>query len=435
MWSDKLRLNKQLIRSVKEVGYTSPTELQLKTINRIIGGQDLIAIAPEGCGKTTTIVLGALNRFSYKPDGVPQVLILVPDQEAVFAMIAHFDLLNKNSAIRIVGLHTGGGVDQQMDDLAEGADIVIASPERARAIYLKLGLNLNKVTLFIIDDAHEIVKLGLQLPVTELSNSIDKCQRLVFSEVMHDKLERMIMPFMNTPAEIEVDGSFDQKIPTYQQLLYHVPNFGTKLNLLTLFMQDDELFTKTVVFANTKQTAEKIYQQLQNRQRTTVMLLAPAAFELKQVSAISEFTEDESARVLIIANENEQETDLTNIPFIIHFDLPADKDTFIKHVTKATDSNDDDTVAITFATDIELNQVRKIEQATGQKMEAGELPEDLVIEKDHKQKEAEKEKKPVRVDPNKHVPGEAFHTKKPENAKTFNFSSGEKAKMNKKRKH
>jgi hypothetical protein len=90
---------------------------------------------------------------------------------------------------------------------------------------------------------------------------------------------------------------------------------------------------------------------------------------------------------------------------------------------------------LTFATDIELDQVRKIEQATGQKMQNAELPEELVIEKDRKQKESEKVVKPVKVDPNKHVPGEAFHEKKPENAKTYNLSANKKAKMNKKKNH
>lgn len=66
-WSDKLKLNKQLLRSVNEAGFANPKELQLKTINRIIGGQDIIAIGPEGSGKTTTYVLGVLNRFNYVP--------------------------------------------------------------------------------------------------------------------------------------------------------------------------------------------------------------------------------------------------------------------------------------------------------------------------------------------------------------------------------
>lgn len=435
VWAEKFKLNKQLVKAVTEAGFETPTELQLKTITRITGGQDVIGIGPEGIGKTTALVLATLNRFNYKAEGVPLALILAPDQERVFEIVTQFERFNRNTSIRIVSLHNGTPVDQQMDDLADGADIVIATPDRARAIYLKLGLNLNKVTFLVIDDAHLIVKKGLQLPVAELANSIDKGQHVVFSEVMHDKLAKMIAPFMVNAALIEVDELPEAKVATHPQMLYHVPNFGTKVNLLNLFMYDEELFTKTVVFANTKLTAEKLYKSLENRLRKAVAVLSPTFYEFNQVKDIEEFKADEQLRVLIVANEGLENIDLKNIPFIIHFDLPQDKDLFIAHVVNTNSDTDEETLAITFATDIELDQVRKIEQATGQKMQNADLPDDLIIEKDRKQKESEKVKQPAKVDPNKHVPGEAFHEKKPENAKTYNYSSGTKAKMNNKRKH
>ncbi|MCQ6959511.1 DEAD/DEAH box helicase [Mucilaginibacter sp. JC4] len=435
MWADKFKLNKQLIKSVNDAGFDNPKELQLKTLNRIIGGQDVIAIGPEGCGKTTVLVLATLNRFKHSADGVPKALILAPDQEKVFEILAQFDRLNRNQSIRIVSLHAGQTTEQNMDDLADGSDIVVATPDRARAIYLKLGLNLNKVDFFAVDDAQLIIKKGLQLPVVELANSIGKAQHLVFTEVMHDKLEKMIVPFMQLPATIEVEEMPEEQLPVHPQMLYHLPNFGTKLNLLNLFLYDEELFTKTVVFANTRLTAETIYKSLYNRLRNAVTTINPLSFEYNKVKDISEFKADSSLRVLIVANEGTEDIDVTGIPFIIHLDLPAEKDIYIKHIENHDIDAEDETLALTFATDLELDQVRKIEQATGQKMQKADLPEELVMEKDRKQKESEKVKKVVKPDPNQYVPGEAFHEKKPENSKTYNYSSGTKAKMNMKKKH
>jgi superfamily II DNA/RNA helicase len=435
VWAEKFKLKKQLIKSVIDAGFNTPKEIQLKTLNRIIGGQDVIGVGPEGCGKTTTYVLSTINRFNHDAEGVPRVLILAPDQEKIFGIVAQFEQLNRNKSLTIVSLHAGTTTEQQMDELADGADIVVATPDRARAIYLKLGLNLNKVELLVIDDAQQIVKKGLQLPVVELANSIGKAQHLVFSEVLHDKLNKMIEPFMQLPAIIEVEELPDEKLQVHPQMLYHVPNFGTKLNLLNLFLYDDELFTKTVVFANTRQTAEKIYKSLENRMRNAVAVLNPTFFEYNSVKDISEFKANAEQRVLVIANEGTEEVDLKNIPFIIHIDLPLDKDVYINHVVNHAPDADDETLALTFATDLELDQVRKIENATGQKMQKSDLPDELVIEKDRKAKETEKEKQPAKVDPNKYVPGEAFHEKKPENSKTYNFSSGYKAKLNNKKKH
>ncbi|WP_374951096.1 DEAD/DEAH box helicase [Mucilaginibacter sp.] len=436
-WAEKFKLKKQLIKSVIEAGFETPKEIQLKSLGRITGGQDVIGIGPEGCGKTATYVISTINRFNHDAEGVPRVLILAPDQEKIFEIVALFDLLNRNKSLTIVTLHAGTGTEQQMDELADGADIVIATPDRARAIYLKLGLNLNKVELLIIDDAQQIVKKGLQLPVVELANSIGKAQHLVFSEVMHDKLEKMIAPFMHLPTTIEVEELPDQQLSMHPQMLYHLPNFGTKVNLLNLFMQDEELFTKTVVFANTRQTAETVYKSLHNRMRNAVAILNPTDYEFNLVKDISEFKANQALRTLVVANENTELIDLQGIPFIIHLDLPADRDVYINHVSNHHGDEDDETLALTFATDLELDQVSKIEHTTGQKMQRAELPENLVIEKERKQKEAEKElaKKPVKADPNKYEPGAAFHEKKPENSKTYNFSSGYKAKLNNKKKH
>jgi len=429
-WLEKLKLNKQLIRSITEAGYLAPKEIQLKTLSRINGGQDVIAVGPEGCGKTTTYVLGVLNRLKYNAEGVPLVLILVPDKECVLAVIAQFELLNKNNAISIVGLYAAPGIETQMNALADGADIVVATPDRGRAIYLKLGLNLNKIELLIVDDAEVIVKQGLQLPVAELANSITKCQHLVFTEVIHDKLNKMIAPFMKLPAIVEVEENEAEKLETWPQVLYHVPNFGTKLNLLNLFVQDEELFTKTVVFVNTRQTAEKVYKSFQNRLKNVASIL-PASVGTSG-DAVEEFKRDDLARVLIVVNENSEAIDLHGIPFLLHFELPVDKETFIGRII-SNKPVDEEKLAITFTTDLELNLVRKIEQATGQKIPAAELPEDLLIEKEKKTVESENLPKKKKL--NEPVAGEAFHEKKASNSKTYNYSSGLKAKMSNKKKH
>ncbi|WP_221452680.1 DEAD/DEAH box helicase [Mucilaginibacter sp. FT3.2] len=430
VWFEKLKLKKQLVRSVNEAGFTNPKELQLKTLSRIVGGQDIIAIGHEGSGKTTTYVLGVLNRFNYAPEGVPRVLILVPEKEDVFGVIEQFDRLNKNKSIKIVGLYVAPGIDAQMDALADGADIVVATPDRARAIYLKLALNLNKVDMFVVDDADEMIKKGLQLPVVELANSIGKSQKLVFTEVMHSKLQKMLDPFMHEPAIVEVEALAEKPLETHPQFLYNVPNFGTKLNLLNLFMYDEELFTKTVVFVNTRATADKVYKSLQTRLRTAVAYLNPQFFDSPGFKSIADFKADESSRVLLVANENEETLDLTDIPFLIHFDLPAEKDLFIERVTNHKPESENETMALTFATDLELSQVKKIEQASGKKIVIAELPEELIIEKEVKAK-----KEAPKPNPDAPIVGAAFHEKKAANSKTYNFSSGQKAKMNNKRKH
>jgi len=243
----------------------------------------------------------------------------------------------------------------------------------------------------------------------------------------------MIAPFMKQPAIVEVEELNDTPLDTYQQILYNLPNFRTKLNLLSLFMQDDELFTKVVVFVNTRITANTVYKNLKPQLRDSVVILNPMFSEDKGISDINIFKSDDKLRVLIIANENSEDVDISTTPIFIHLDLPEEKELFVNRVIKKT--GEEDTLAITFATDIELVQVKKIEQVIGRKMALSELPDDLIIDKERKEKEESTEKKPSKADKNAPVAGEAFHEKKAANAKTYNYSSGTKAKMNNKRKH
>ncbi len=412
-------------------GYLAPKEIQARTMSRILGGQDLIAIGPEGSGKTTTYVLATLMRLKYGFEEAPRALILVPTKERVEEVVAQFNLLNRNDSFRIVGIHADGSMEAQVNELTDGVDIVVAVPARARAVYLKLGLNTNKIQMFVVDDAAEMVKLGMQLPINELANSIQKCQHLIFTDVLHERLELMIEPFMKFPAVIEVEDLGEDQTETYTQLLYHVPNFRTKLNLLNLMLKDAEVFDKVVVFVNTRLTAQTLSKDLFDGKATDIFVFKPLFFDEAGFDHIDDFKADTEARVLIIANEGLPNLDLTGIPFIFHFELPVLKETYLDRIIK---QDEEEVVAITFATDLELPQVRKIEQAIGQKIELADLPEDLLIEQTGKAA-MQKNKQTKQNAEEEAYRDAAFHQKKESNSKTTNYGIGQKAIMNKKKKH
>ncbi|MEH3115310.1 DEAD/DEAH box helicase [Pedobacter terrae] len=420
---DKLKLSKPLIAAMTDAGFLTAKEIQTRTMSRILGGQDVIAVGPEGSGKTTTYVLATLMKLKYAFEEAPRALILVPDIEHVDHVLEQFKLLNRNSTFRILGIDSRGTIETQMNEVTDGCDIIVAVPDRARALYLKLALNTNKIQLFIVDNAELIVKKGLQLPVVELANSAYKSQHVVFTEVMHDKLKHMIAPFMkDSAATIEVDEIGEKQAEVYQQMLYQVPNFRTKLNLLTLLLNDAEVFDKVVVFVNTRLTAQTVYKNFNQHKEGEISIYRPLFFDDRGFDDINDFKENPQARILIVANENSGELNIERLPFIFHFELPEQKETLIKRIVKY---GNEDVVAITFSTDIELIEVKKIEQAIGQKMNIMELPEGLKVveaaDKSKKKKSAEEDEDSER--------GAAFHEKKASNLKTYNYSAGAKAKM------
>lgn len=425
---DKLKLSKQLVSAMTEAGYLSAKEIQARTMSRIIGGQDIIAVGPDGSGKTTTYVLGVLMKLKYSTDEAPKVLILVPDQERVLTVIDQFKMLSGNRNLRIMGLYGTGGMEETILDLLEGVDIVVATPTRARAVYLKLGLNLNRLQMLIVDDAEVIVKQGMQLPVCELARSAGKVQHLIFTTVVHEKLNNMIDQFMNFPVTIEVDELGEAQATTHELLLYQVPNFKTKQNLLNMLLRDDEVFTKVVVFVNTRLTAQKLSNVLHAARPGDIAVLNPLFFDEAGFDHIDDFKETPEARILIVANEGVTNPDLTDIPFIFHFEIPEQKETFLSRVVK---NGEEEVVAITFATDMELVDLKKIEQSLGFKIPVMDLPEGLVIDKAVKPAKIKTEK----VTDDAPKGGGAYHDKKESNTKEYNYGIGQKAKMTMKKKH
>lgn len=429
---DKLKLSKSLVIAMTDAGYLTPKEIQAKAMSRILGGQDIIAVAPEKSGKTTTYVLGVLMRLKYTKDDAPKVLILVADQERAIAVIDQFVSLSKNRDLNIMGLYGTGGMDAEISELALGVDIVVATPTRARAVYLKLGLNLSKLQTFIVDDAALIVKQGMQLPVAELARSAGRCQHLVFTEVIHEKLHKMIDPFMNFPTLIEVEEFADAETEVVTQWLYQVPNYKTKVHLLHTLLRDDEVFDKAVVFVNSRLTAQKLVKSIESQKEGEYSMLKPLHFDENGFDDFEDFKQTPEARVLVVANEGAGNLDLSGIPFIFHFEVPEEKETFLSRIVKDPAASEE-VVSITFASDLELLQVRKIEQSIGHKMEVMELPEEVAVDKP-KKKTVDKNRivKDTDMQP---AGGGAFHEKKDSNSKNYNYGIGKKLKMTMKKKH
>lgn len=414
-----------------ELGYLQPKEMQSRTLPRMVGGQDVVAIGPKGSGKTTAYVLAMLTKLKYGFEEAPRALVLVPTRERLDEVMACLDLINRNKTIRIVALHNDENIDTQVEDVTDGCDIVVALPNRARAVYLKLGLNVNKLQMFVVDDASEMVKQGLQLPVNELAASSQKCQHLVFTDVLHERVEKMIEAFMREPAYIEVDELNDEVLETHTQVLYHLPNFRTKLNLLNLLLTDAEVFDKAVVLVNTRLTAQTLGKDLFDGKAEDIYVLKPLFFDDRGFDTLAEFKADPEARVLIVAREVLADVDFSNIPFVFQFELPEDGTVYLNRLLKR---DEQDLVFLTFVNDLELPELKRIEQAVGQKFEFNELPENLHVDATRKaENKKAKAQKEQEIEDAFRVA--AFHEKKASNAKTENIGAGKKVKMEKKKRY
>lgn len=195
-----------------EAGFENQTEFQQKSISKIKEGKDFIAVGPKGCGKTTAIVTGVIQRLETPADDdAPRAIIIVPDKEKALEMEILFSKLGRKTEMVVLVVHDKADKVRQRIALYEGADIVIGTAKRLYEMYIHNGLNLAKVKMLIIDDAEKILKAGLQTEIIRLTESIQKCQYIMLNNEYTDRIKKASELFMNFPSFFEVIEQVDNE--------------------------------------------------------------------------------------------------------------------------------------------------------------------------------------------------------------------------------
>lgn len=201
----KEKLNKNLANNLILNGFTEPKPLQLKCLPKINGGSDIIGIGPIGCGKSSIIIISAIQKLQYAFEDAPRALILVADENHAKLMHEQFKAFAVNTDLRCIPVFESGKIDTQMEAIYKGTDIVIGTPKRVLDIYFKNNFNLNKIKLFAIDDAEMMIKNAWQGQIDRLGLSLPKCQHIVFANELTDRIEKLIGKFIASPFIFEVN--------------------------------------------------------------------------------------------------------------------------------------------------------------------------------------------------------------------------------------
>ena len=206
------KLDKELLESLEECGFTESTELEHICIPKIKSGRDLLCIAGEKAGKTTTIVVSVLQKLKASLNDVPRAIIVVPDKERADQMSEEFARLGSYTDLRVHTACNEGKIDVQKDEIYMGSDVVIGTAKRLTQIYSLYALNLGDVKIFAIDDASQVIKSLNYQQIDRLSESMPKAQRVVFADQLTEWLDRFSQEFMNTQEIIEIEDSEDEVI-------------------------------------------------------------------------------------------------------------------------------------------------------------------------------------------------------------------------------
>ncbi|MCR4032202.1 MULTISPECIES: DEAD/DEAH box helicase [Flavobacterium] len=199
------KINEKLQDGLIEYGLTEANALQMETFSTIKSGADCVIISPKGSGKTTTIVLNVIQQLAGKTEESPRALIIVEDKAKVLEMVDLFNKYGKYTNLEIYGVNEKGDMDYDKNYVSTGIDVLIGTPTKLNDMFSTAGYNVNRLKMFIVDDADPILKLRHDPKITRISNSIAKVQRIIFSETLTERIEILADKIMVEPYLFDMD--------------------------------------------------------------------------------------------------------------------------------------------------------------------------------------------------------------------------------------
>ena len=206
------KINEKLQDGLIENGLTEANVLQMETFSTIKSGADCIIISPEKSGKTTTIVLNVIQQLAGKTEESPRALIIVEDKTKVLEMEELFEKYGKYTNLEVYGVHDKGDMDYDKNYVSTGVDVLIGTPNKLSDMFSTAGYNVNRLKMFILDDADPILKLRHETKIMRISNSIAKTQRLIFAETLTERIEILADKMLLEPYLFDMDEEGEEEL-------------------------------------------------------------------------------------------------------------------------------------------------------------------------------------------------------------------------------
>lgn len=372
-----LNLNKALLSALDDLGLDTPTAIQEKTFAPIMSGKDIVGIAQTGTGKTFAYLLPSLRLWKFNRARHPQILIIVPTRELVAQVRDEIAKLTVYQNLIVSGVYGGANIRVQKAEIRAGVDVVVGTPGRLVDLLLDGVLKTKLVKRLIIDEVDEMLNLGFR---TQLKTILDflpeKRQNLMFSATMPSEVEEVIDAFSDYYQKIETAPS-GAPLDNIEQVVYKVPNFNTKANLLELLLNTTEDMQKVLVFAGTKKMADALYERMSLNFEDQVGVIHSSKSQNSRFNTVNKF-QDGTYRFIIATDVIARGLDVSMVTHVINFDLPEIPEQYIHRIGR-TGRAEKRGVAISFCSKNEEAYIMAIEALMDKKLTSLSNPEQLIV--------------------------------------------------------
>ncbi len=359
----KLGLQPAILKALEAQGYKTPTPIQEGAIPPALAGRDVLGIAQTGTGKTCAFATPILQRLAQEPAPKPKViraLILTPTRELALQIQESFEAYGRNMPLKSAVVFGGVGQQPQVEKLQRGVDILVATPGRLLDLSGQGLLDLNNVSIFVLDEADRMLDMGFIHDVRRVLKLLpQKKQTLFFSATMPPEVQGLVNELLHDPAKVAVTP-VSSPVEVIQQSLYFVDK-GNKGKLLAHLVSQPGV-KNALVFSRTKHGANKIAQELTKAGISAAAIHGNKSQTARQ-QALSDF---KAGRVKVLAATDiaARGLDIEELSHVFNYNLPDVPETYVHRIGR-TGRAGHGGVAVSFCDFGEKDELKAIEKLLG----------------------------------------------------------------------
>ncbi|WP_047538642.1 DEAD/DEAH box helicase [Methylotenera versatilis] len=365
---DSLNLHPTILRAVLEAGYDTPTAVQAQAIPPALEGRDIMASAQTGTGKTAAFTLPALNLLA-TPHALnsrgPRILVLTPTRELAAQVNEAARKYGKYIRARTVSIVGGMPYPLQNKLLSQPLDILVATPGRFIDHMERGRIDLSRLQMLVLDEADRMLDMGFMPDVERICEALPKeRQTLLFSATL-DGIMHIGKQFLTNPITLQVAGQ-KEKHANIEQRLHFVDDMTHKNKLLEHLLIAPDV-NQAIIFTSTKRHADVLAEDLYAAGHKTAALHG----DMTQGARNRTLTKlrQGDVKVLVATDVAARGIDVQGISHVINYDLPKFAEDYVHRIGRTGRANNKG-IAISFASNMDRHLLRKIEQYTGQKLDA-----------------------------------------------------------------
>ena len=365
----QLEVSEEIIRAAGDMGFEETTPIQAKAIPVILEGNDIIAQAPTGTGKTCAFGIPAVEGIDTKDSRV-QVLILCPTRELVIQVAEELAALAKyKKDVRILPIYGGQQIDRQLRALKKKPQIIVGTPGRIMDHLRRETLKLEGLEKVILDEADEMLNMGFREDIDVILESVpEKRQFVLFSATLPPAILDIANKYQNDPVTINVVHKA-LTVPTIEQYYLEVRE-SNKVEVLSRLI-DANNFKLSVVFCNTKKRVDDLCKDLQARGYSAESLHGDMK-QLQRDNVMSRFRHG-LIDILIATDVAARGIDVDDVDAVFNYDVPSDEEYYVHRIGRTGRANRQG-VSYTFAAGKELVKLRDIQRYTKSKIKCIKPP-------------------------------------------------------------